>query len=324
MFLLVNFLIGFLTPVLSGQSPTEPWKNPIIKRGYLKSPLVEVTPLSFKGELYLMECWRSKWDWDSGPAPSVTTQSEIWMSRLSKGPEHFRERTYIGRVLEKCTLGTAIVWDDRVYVYAVNAEHSSGGTVVYMTWTEDMKTWSEPFKVFNSPEKNVFNVAVTRDGQGLAFLWETNAYGQPFTMCYGRVENPTDPWQDGIIENARYGMNKYTGGPALYYYEPWYYTLYLEALGGGKYETHITRSRNLINWQDAPQGRPFITFEPSKTNLPVRPPTATEKNASDAELCFHDGRTLIYFTGGDQIRGGDLQWATYAGAPAKLLASFFE
>ncbi len=49
MFLLVNCLIGFLTPVLSGQSSTERWKNPIVKRGYLDSPLVEVTPLSFKG-----------------------------------------------------------------------------------------------------------------------------------------------------------------------------------------------------------------------------------------------------------------------------------
>ncbi len=300
------------------------WQNPIVKRGYLNSPLVEVTPLSFQGELLLMECWRSQWEWDDGPAPSVKQQSEVWMARLPQGPEHYNKRQYVSRVLENCTLGTAIVWDDRVYVFAVSAEGSTGGKVVYMTWSQDMNNWSAPVKIFESPAQKIFNVAVTRDGHGMVFLWETNGYGQPFTMCYGRVKQPTEPWQDGIIGNARFGMNKYTGGPALYYDDPWYYTLYLEALGGGKYETRITRSRDLIDWQDAPHNRPFITFDPLKNQLPLRPVATTEKNASDAELCFHDGRTLIYFTGGDQIRGGDLQWATYAGLPGSLMASFFE
>jgi alpha-L-fucosidase len=323
MLLRAIIIVASWSTSLVAQELPDNWRNPIVKRGYLNSPLVEVTPLSFKGELFLMECWRSKWEWDGGPSPSVKKQSEIWMARLSAGPEHYDNRKYVGRVLENCTLGTAIIWDDRVYVYAVNAEHSTGGNVVYMTWTEDMKTWSEPIKVFKSPAKNIFNVAVTRDERGMVFLWETNGYGQPFTMCYGRVKKPIESWQDCIIEKARYGMNKYTGGPSLYYYDRWYYTLYLEALGGGKYETHITRSRNLVDWQDAPQDRPFLTFDPLKKNLPLRPPEATEKNASDAELCFHDGRTLIYFTGADQIRGGDLQWATYAGTPASLFDSFF-
>ena len=322
-FALTSSLI-FVCLANSAQAQQDKWVNPIKKQGYLNSPLVEVTPLSFKGQFYLLECWRSKWDWDGGPDESVKKQAEIWMAKLPNGPEQYDKREYIGRVLELCTLGTAIVWDDRVYVFAVSAQHSDGGKVVYMTSSADMKTWSKPKKVFTSPAGKIFNVAVTRDKAGMVFLWETNGLGQPFTMCYGRVADPGDSWQAGIIENARYGLKKYTGGPALYFFDDWYYTLYLEALGGGKYETRITRSKDLLKWQDAPNDRPFVTFDPNKKNLPVRPATASEKNASDAELCEHNGRTIIYFTGADQIRGGDLQWAIYDGMPEKLLPLFFK
>lgn len=314
--------VSCLAGQVSGQQ--DDWKNPILKRGYLNSPLVEVTPLSFKGEFYLLECWRSQWDWKEVPDESVKKEAEIWMAELPDGPEHYSKRRYLGRVLKNCTLGTAIVWDDRVYVYAVSAQHSDGGQAVYMTCSENMQDWTEPKKVFASPAGKIFNVAVTRDPSGLVFLWETNGYGQPFTMCYGRVDGPEKDWQAGIIEGARYGMNKYTGGPAIYYFDGWYYTLYLEALGAGKYETRITRSNDLKEWHDAPSNRPFITFDPTKKNLPLRPASASEKNASDAELCFHNRQTVIYFTGADQIRGGDLQWASYQGKPGQLLKMFFE
>lgn len=300
-----------------------PWKNPLVKQGYLDSPLVEVTPLVFKGELYLMECWRSNWKWDGAPDLSEQRQSAIWLTHLPDGPTHYGARVYLSRALDQCTLGTAIVWDDRVYVYGAEAASSTGGQVVYMTWTQDMKSWSEPVKVFESPAGRIFNVAVTRDQLGMVFLWETDGYGQPFTMCYGRVKEPTAPWNPGIIPDARYGMDKYTGGPALYYENGWYYTLYLEALGGGRYETRVTRSTNLMNWQDAAAGRPFVTFNQDKGNIPLCPPSAREHNASDAELCYFKGQTIVYYTGSDQSYAGDLQWATYDGKPADLLESFF-
>jgi len=304
--------------------PLPPWKSPIEKQGYLGSPLVEVTPLPFQGKLYLLECWRSKWKWPEQPSDTATSRSEMWMALLPEGPGHYDKRKYVSRVMRDHTLGTAMIWDDRVYVFAVTAQSSTGGQEVRMTWSDDMEKWSDPVKVLDSPKGRIFNVAVTRDEQGMVFLWETNGYGRPFTMCCGRVKAPTDPWNPGIIEGARYGMDKYTGGPALYYEGGWYYTLYLEALGGGRYETRITRSKDLKAWQDAPVNRPFVTFDPQRTGLPLRPAKVTERNASDAELCYFDGKTIVYFTGSDQQVGGDLQWATYDGSPARLFASFFE
>lgn len=324
MFRFLAIFAAALVPcaVVAAAGPPPSWKNPIIKQGYLGSPLVEVTPLPFKGNLYLLECWRSHWNWHGQPSDTATSGDEMWMAELPRGPAHYDSRKYLGRVMKDHTLGTAIVWDDRVYVFATN--ESKKRREISMSWSDDIKHWSEPVKVFDSPKGSIFNVAVTRDEHGMVFLWETNGYGQPFTMCCGRVDKPADPWNPGIIEGARYGMNKYTGGPALYYEGGWYYMLYLEALPGRKYETGITRSKDLKQWQDAPKGRPFITFDPERTGLPLRPKKVKECNASDVELCYYKGETILYFTGGDQLRGGDLQWATYDGTPRKLLGHFFD
>ena len=87
--------------------------------------------------------------------------------------------------------------------------------------------------------------------------------------------------------------------------------------------TRITRSRDLKHWEDAPADRPFLTFDRSKKNLPLRPPALEEKNASDAEVCYFRGKTLVYFTGSDQQVAGDLQRAEFAGTPRELFESFF-
>lgn len=303
--------------------PSSGWTHPLTKQGYLGSPLVETTPISLHGELYLLENWRDRWDIRDTPAATTRQRSEVWMAHLPDGPEHYDRRHYVSCVMTDATLGSALVWDNTAYVFAADAQDSTGGQVLWMSSSDDMQTWSAPAKVFDSPFGEIFNVAVTRDDRSMVFLWETNARGVPFTMCMGRVEHPLDNWNEGILDGAVYGENKYTGGPALYYEAGWYYLLYLEALGGGRYETHITRSRDLMDWIDAPDSRPFLTFDPNKDSMPLQLPAVTETNASDAELCFHHERTLVFFTGGNQLVAGDLQWASYDGTPKQLLENFF-
>ena len=56
----------------------------------------------------------------------------------------------------------------------------------------------------------------------------------------------------------------------------------------------------------------------------MQPAHIREINASDTEVCHYEDQTLIYYTGANQGRAGDLQWATYPGTPAELFAEFFE
>jgi alpha-L-fucosidase len=170
--------------------------------------------------------------------------------------------------------------------------------------------------------EQIFNVAVCRGSDRFVLLYETNdAKYPPFTFKYCESDDLVH-WRR--IPGALYGTDKYVGGPALYFEGGWYYTLYLEALPNTEYETRITRSRDLKSWQDAPPGRPFLTFDRSKKNLPLRPPELHETNASDPELCYFKGKTIVYFTGSDQLVAGDLQRAEFDGTPRELFEHFFQ
>lgn len=301
-------------------SMTIEWTHPLTKMGRLHSPLVEVQPFILNGEFYLLENWRSRWDWPGQPSESAGKNDEMWIAHLPNGPEDYKGRKYISAALKGNTLGTAIEWEERVYVFGVN--DSSDRQYVEMTWSEDLKTWSDPVKVLESPKGKIFNVSLTRDDQGFVFLWETDGVGKAFTMCFGRINSLTDNWNEHIIENAMYGKQKYTGGPEVIYANGWYYLLYLEALNPG-WETRIARSRDLINWEDAPEDHPFLPFTEDHKNLPLHEPHVQEINASDPGLTVHGNEVVVYFTGGIQQRGGDLQWAKFNGTIQELMESFF-
>ncbi len=190
-----------------------------------------------------------------------------------------------------------------------------------MTSSKDLKKWTKPKIVVKaSGDEFFFNTAVCKGKDTFVLLYETNdSRWKPFTLRYMESTDLKN-WQP--IPNALYGADKYVGGPALYYESGWYYTLYLESIEKG-YETRITRSQDLIHWEDAPQNQPFITFDATHKNIPLINPAISELNASDVELCYFDGKTILYFTGSDQTTAGDLQWATYEGTPAQLFAHFF-
>ena len=225
------------------------------------------------------------------------------------------------------SFGMAFVWEDRVYVFsAAHPANTQWRTVTEITLTtsDDLLTWTTPEVVLRAETgEYLFNVAVCRGPDRFIMLYETNdRRWQPFTFKYCES---TDLRHWTLIPDAIYGREKYVGGPALYYEGGRYYTLYLQDLGG-KWETRITRSVDLIHWEDAPVDRPFLTFDPDRPfsywhQGELR--TVREINASDAELCEWRGKTLVYFNGGDQQSAGDLQLAEFDGPPWLLLETFF-
>ncbi|MEX2564596.1 MAG: L-rhamnose mutarotase [Cyclobacteriaceae bacterium] len=295
----------------------ESWDHPLTKMERLKSLSTEPKPFIFNNDFYLLENWRSSYL--PGPRKGVK-KKEIWIAHLPNGPEDYEGRTFISTPLKENSLGTAIVWEGRVYVFGVN--ETKNRKYVEMTRSENLKTWSEPVKVFDSPAGKIFNVSLTRDDKGFVFLWETDCLGKPFTMCFGRISSLTDNWNDHIIKDANYGDHKYTGGPEVVYANGWYYLLYLESLEVG-WETRITRSRDLIQWQDAPEDRPFLTHNVNNKNLPYSEPEVHEINASDPGLTVYNGKVIVYFTGGIQQEGADLQWAIFNGTIHELMESYF-
>ncbi len=320
------------TPVLVASTANEPsrvtpvmaekvgWHNPLVKQGTLKSVMGETTPFVFKGRLYRLENWQKFME-----IPRATVAERyledavrIWDVEADK---------LVSVALVGHSFGMAFVWNDRVHVYS--AAHPAGKewrtvTEITLTTSDDLIHWSKPETVLTAePGEHLFNVAICRGKDRFIMLYETNdKRWPPFTFKYCESDDLRH-WK--LIPEVVYGREKYVGGPALYYEGDWYYTLYLQNRSG-KFETRITRSRDLLHWEDAPVDRPFLTFDETRPyeywhHGELR--KVHEINASDAELCEWQGKTLVYFNGGDQESAGDLQAAVFDGPPRKLFEAFF-
>jgi len=319
-FLMCAILVATSNSTVSAKEKT--WQAPLVKQGYLGSPLVEVTPFVFKDQLYHLENYQKFFD-DPGTAPgSRFMEDEVRIRDVESG--ELASVALVGHAF-----ASSLVHDGVVYVFA--GKHGADRpwrtiTEIVMTYSSDLKSWSEPVTVMRSEGTEViYNCAICWDGDRFVLLYETNDARWPsftFKYCENKQIQDATGWKR--IEGAIYGRDKYVGGPALYYENGWYYTLYLQAMADSHWETRVTRSRDLLRWQDAAVERPFVTFDTTKKNLPLRPKQISERNASDAELCYFDGKTVVLFTGSDQQVAGDLQWATFDGTPRELLERFFE
>ncbi|GMW03122.1 MAG: hypothetical protein AMXMBFR84_42580 [Candidatus Hydrogenedentota bacterium] len=293
------------------------WQNRLTKVGKLNSPLVEVTPFIFKGRRCLLENWQRQWEKIGSPDGDRFQEDQVRIRDLETDE-------IISVALTGHGLGMAFVWEGRVYVFAGNwgTEKKWQIKAIEMTYSDDLIHWSEPRVVLRAGEgERFFNVSVCRGRDAFVLLVESDDARWPaFTFKYFTSDDLID-WTP--VEHAQYGREKYVGGPALYFYGDYFYTLYLQSLGDGYYETRVARSKDLVHWQDAPVERPVVTYDPLQTVHEIRPPEIREKNASDVEIYEWEGKTYAYFTGGDQQVGGDLQLAVFEGSAQELLEHYF-
>ena len=297
------------------------WQSPFTQKSMVKPRMGEVTPFVFKDRLYLLENYYKFFDLSQGePGQKIEEdRARIWDVEADKE---------ISSAIVGHGFASAFVWEDKVYVFAGMQRANTPWrkiTEIAVTSSSDLVHWTQP-KVIIRAEKgeHVFNTAICRGKDKFVLLYETDDRRWPaFTFKYLVSDNLLD-WT--YVPDAIYGREKYVGGPALYYENECYYTLYLQDLGG-KWETRITRSKDLRHWQDALTERPFITYD-SKRSMSYwekgQLKTVKEINASDVELCYWKGKTLVYFNGGDQQNSGDLQLAEFDGTPQKLFEKFYE
>ncbi len=302
---------------------TTVWQSGLTNRHLIRQPGSEVTPFVMNDRLYLLEN-SPKW-WDFYPEPCFGRQyheDEIRIRDVATGE-------IVSTPLRDHYFGLAFVTEGRCYVFAGRHPHDHPFwqiKEVSMTWSDDLVNWSEPETVLHAENnESIFNFGLCpHPAGGFVLLYETDDPQWPkFTFKYCR-SNDLKSWER--IPNAIYGHDKYVGGPALYFENGWFYTLYLESLGKSRYETRITRSRDLITWEDAPDGRPFVTFDGNHITDEKNFPGVAETNASDVELCYFEGKTLVYFNGGNQGEinvAADLQRMEFNGTPQELFESFF-
>lgn len=297
------------------------WKNKLIKKGKLNSPVVEQTPVIWNGRLMLVETWQCHY-WDKPPS-----RSKKYYVRI--------RNVETGDVLDKCMeqycFSSALIWDEVLYVFAARYRETKGSKEsnddtgfrdVNMSKSDDLVKWTKPKIVLaGEPYENLLNQSVCHDGRRFVMAYESNdpAY-PPYTIKFA-VSDDLEIWIK--IPDAIYGTDRYTACPALRHVGDYYYMLYLERLKPKRwFETWLTRSKDLISWEDAPRN-PVIVPDPDQDVHSDHPEGGKECNASDPDLVEWRGKTRVYFTGGDQHWGGNLQYAEFDGTMQEFFESYY-
>lgn len=129
--------------------------------------------------------------------------------------------------------------------------------------------------------------------------------------------------------------DRYSGSPSIYSFEgdPYYYVGYLELYPNPRFVQSLARSADLIHREYSPIN-PILMYNELKDKQLVPPSLTSEgrkrieealdTNNSDMEICEYLGRTLIYYSWGDQRGTEFLAEAWYDGPMHELVKSFFE
>src|SRR5262245_8281437 len=316
---LLGGTLALVVPMVVGltESAGEKAKRPTIKRlGTLDLLMVETTPVVFKDRLYRFEYVR-----DNYPA-NETGASYFRFLDVATGkttPAFARGRH----------LGCALVEGDTAYAFGVDRW---GGSRITAFRSRDLEKW-EDHLALRLPGWELFNTSVCKaDGRYVMAVevgGPKEVVGVPFTTFFAESKDLLT-WKL-LPQECVYAKEKYTACPALRYLDGYFYMVYLEARPGPAYESHIVRSRDLKRWESS-RLNPVLAFSDEDRSIANPKLTADQRaavarakdiNNSDVDLCEFKGKTVIYYSWGNQQGKEFLAEAVYEGTLASFLRSYF-
>jgi hypothetical protein len=298
-------------------SAGEKAKKPTIKKlGTLDLLMVETTPVVFKDRLYRFEYVRDNYHANKTGASSFRFLDVA----TGKATSDFAKGQH---------LGCAFVEGDTVHAYGVD---KWGGSKITVFRSKDMEKWEERLAL-HLPGWELFNTSVCKaDGRYVMAVevgGPKEVVGVPFTTFFAE-SNDLLAWKL-LPQECVYSKEKYTACPALRYLDGYFYMLYLETRPGPTYETFLVRSKDLKRWESS-RFNPVMTFSDDDKAIANPKLTAEQQKAiaqakninnSDLDLCEYKGKTVIYYSWGNQQGTEFLAEAVYDGSLADFLRSFF-
>ncbi|MCZ7637031.1 MAG: hypothetical protein M5U12_13935 [Verrucomicrobia bacterium] len=256
--------------------------------------LCEVSPAVWQGRLVLLKCVR--------PA-SGGSRNDYYLEI-----EDVENGRALSRFAEGYSLACAFVEADTFHAFAARFTPEGWNDVTRFT-SRDLRHW-ESQVVIPQENEQLFNSSVCRGPAGFVMAYESNDPRYPaFTIKFATSTNLTD-WVK--LPDARFGTDRYTACPALRYVDGWYYLLYLEhRTPRWFFETYVARSRDLKSWEVSP------------ANPVLSPGDGDGINASDPDLVEWAGRTLLYYSVGDQRTWSKLRRAVWPAPLGNFFANWF-
>ncbi|MBN2327938.1 MAG: alpha-L-fucosidase [Candidatus Omnitrophica bacterium] len=287
----VNVFQSLLPP-----SPYEP-RSPLQDVRLVRKDRCEISPIVWKDRLCHLESVRP----GSG---GVKSDYYLLLTDAETGAE-------LTRFAEGYSLACALVHDGVFYAFASRFEDNNWNDVT-MFKSSDLKNW-ESKVVVQQEDEHLFNSSVCAGPTGFVMAYESNDPTYPAFTTKFAVSNDLENWYKK--PNAMFGADRYTACPCIRYVNGCYYVLYLEQRAPGHYyfETFITRSKDLIEW------------ERSVAN-PVLAPIQIDEgiNASDPDLVEFQGNTYVYYAVGDQRTWMNVKRGVYNGSLQEFLESWYQ
>jgi hypothetical protein len=311
--------LAMVVVVLTGLAglADEKAKRPLIqRRGTIDLRMVETTPVVFKDRLYRFEYVRENYHANKTGASYfrfIDVATGKTTTAFAKG-QH---------------LGCAFVEGDTVSAFGVD---KWGRSKITMFQSNDMEKW-EGRPALHLPGWGLYNTSVCKaDGRYIMAIEvgePKEVVGVPFTIFFAESRDLRS-WKL-LPQECVYSKEKYTACPALRFLEGYFYMIYLEARPGPTYESHIVRSKDLKRWESS-RLNPVLAFSDEDKRIVNPKLTAEERkviaqakniNNSDVDLCEFKGKTILYYSWGNQQGTEFLAEAVYEGTLASFLRSYF-
>ena len=293
--------------------------NIIRKLGTVDCDIVEANPIVWQGRLLRFEYIRER-------------NAEKGYYANTSGTSYFRfvdQET--GEILPAfghgLHMGNAFVWEDKVYVTAVE---NWGKSRFYQLESSDLINWSTPKLILENPQWRGYNTSLCRAGDRFILAFELGAPAElvnvPFTMFFAES---TDLQNYRWIPDAVFGREIYTGAPMLRYFDGFYYFFYLDGSYEEGFQTFVARSTDLKNWEWS-RKNPVLTYGEEDrellgectSSLKERIAKAENINASDMDMCEYKGKLELVYSWGNQ-RGMEFLSRAQADMTEKDFCEYF-
>ena len=298
------------------RSPVRPR---IRKLGTICCDMVETTPVVFGGELYRFEYVR----------PGEVNEA----NKNGRSYFHFvcvRTSTPTAPFAEGYHMGSAFADGDDMYVAGI--PETWGNNEVHIFRSKDLANWTLVSRILLPKGLGAFNTGICKKAGKYVLLVEVNK-PVSFTFRFAVSKNMSD-WEF-LPETCRLHKDgRYAGGPAIYTLpdDPYYYVFYLEAYPECRYATSVARSKDLSEWTYSPINPVLMYSEEDKLianpflslHEQERIKRALDINNSDLEICEFNGRTILYYSWGNQHGIEFLAEAAFEGTVKEFLQSFFD
>jgi len=308
---------------LAGSVP----KKPLIKKlGTVECDIVEATPVVFKGKLYRFERVPGR----KCGGPDVTSNFCFRYIDLATG-----EPT--PGFAAGCPFGSAHSEGDTMYAFGADKCCTEK---IHVFHSKDLKSWSEKCAIKIPGWKLLGNSVCKGDGRFVMAIevgGPPEVVGVPFTMRFAESEDLLN-WRL-LGDECVFAEDRYAGCPVIRFLDGRYYMIYLEMINPDgwpdvtKYSfvPYIARSKDLIYWESSPFNP---VMEISDDDRIIDNPSFTEEekeritaavdiNNSDLDLCEFEGKTIIYYSWGNQQGIEHLAHAAYEGTLRSFLEGFF-